>query len=123
MESERMSVPEEEIYNWFIRLCEKIDGIPSNFVFSMDEMDHQEYTDAKPKTYIVPSRVAEKPYYSVSRRGKRITLIACVAADSSSVRPAFIIPRVIYEDEPAEYGLTDENCFRYNFLSCLKSCI
>jgi hypothetical protein len=114
MESERMSVPEEEIYNWFVRLREKIDGIPSHFVYNMDEMGHQEYADAKPKTCIVPSHVAEKPYYSVSRRGKRITLIACVAADGSYVTPALIIPRVTYEDELAEYGLTDEKIVIYS---------
>jgi hypothetical protein len=80
----------------------------------MDEMGHQEYADAKPKTCVVPSHVEAKSHYSVSRRGKRITLIACVSADGSYVTPALIIPRATYEDELAEYGLTDEKIVIYS---------
>jgi hypothetical protein len=53
--------------------------------------DHYEETMTK-----ILSRHAEKR--PVSRQGKRITLIACVAADGSYLRPAVIIPRKTYDD-------------------------
>jgi hypothetical protein len=110
MEVERMNVPDQAVYHWFSKLRDRFRdlNVPAHFVFNMDEMGHQDYADAKEKTCIVPRYVTEKQYYEVSRRGKRITLIACIAADGSCLRSALIIHRATYETEIQESGLTEE---------------
>jgi hypothetical protein len=71
----------------------------------MDEMGHQDWADRTEKTCLVPSSHAEESVYvPVSRSGKRITLIACIAADGSALKPEIIIPRKTVD---ADLVLTD----------------
>jgi hypothetical protein len=115
MEAERMNVPDQAVYTWFENLSRSIDGVPPHFVFNMDEMGHQDYADAKVKRCLLPAHVNDsRPCYEVSRRGKRITLIGCVVADGSYLRPALIVSRSTYEDEVLEYGLTEEKLEVYS---------
>jgi uncharacterized protein YjhX (UPF0386 family) len=75
----------------------------------MDEMGHQEFADAPIKTAFIPADARDKQvYYPVSRTGKRITLIACIAADGSYLKPALIIARKTFDDELVDYGYTPE---------------
>jgi hypothetical protein len=108
MEMKRLNVPDDAVHNWFTTLHDGISGTPAHFVYDMDEMGHQEYADAKPIQCVVPAYVFDMPYYEVSRRGKRITLIVCIAADGSCVRPALIPFRQTYDDELVEYGFPPE---------------
>lgn len=114
IEAERLRVSDEDILAWFMQLRESIDGAPPHFVFNMDEMGHQDYADARHKLCVIPSYVTEKAYYEVSRRGKRISLIACIAADGSYMRPALILTRSTYDDELLEFGLTSEKIDVYS---------
>jgi hypothetical protein len=60
----------------------------------MDEMGHQEWADAAEKVCFVPIyHAGDRVCYPVSRTGKRITLLACVAAEGSFLKPAIVIPR------------------------------
>jgi hypothetical protein len=45
-------------------------------------------------------------YMSFSCDGKRITLMACIAADWSAIKPRIIIPRKTIEDDLVLAGLT-----------------
>jgi hypothetical protein len=114
MEAERLNVKDEDVRAWFASLSEAIDGVPAHFILNMDEMGHQEYADAKQIPCIVPAYATGTPHYEVSRRGKRITLIACVAADGSYCRPALVITRATYDDELIEYGFTPEKLEIYS---------
>jgi hypothetical protein len=76
---------------------------------NMDEMGHQSWADAQETTCWVPSSAdMEFVYVPVSRKGKRITLIGCIAADGSFLRPAVIIARQTVDDEILLKGLTPE---------------
>jgi hypothetical protein len=73
----------------------------------MDEMGHQVWSDAIDTVCFVPNdENLSVVYYPVAREGKRITLIACIAADGSYMRPALILARKTFEDEVLETGLT-----------------
>lgn len=47
--------------------------------------------------YIPECSYDDMIHYPVSSRGKRITLIACVAGDCSYVKPAIVIPRKTWD--------------------------
>jgi hypothetical protein len=49
-----------------------------------------------------------------SRTGKRITLIACVAADGSDIRPCLIIQRKTFDDGLILLGSTPEQVEIYS---------
>jgi hypothetical protein len=98
MENTRMQVPDSAIFDHFVNLAHAIEGVPAHFVFNMDEMGHQAWADAHSKVVFVPHDAPEQVYYPVPRSGKRITLIACIAADGSIVRPCVVIPRKTYSD-------------------------
>jgi hypothetical protein len=46
--------------------------------------------------------------YPVSREGKRVTLLACIAHYGSHTRTAVAIRRKTYDDDLGMYGLTRE---------------
>jgi hypothetical protein len=81
----------------------------------MDQMGHQEWADAATKICFVPaSHAADRVYYPVPRTGKRITLLACVAADGSHLKPAVVIPRKTYDEDLMLFGLTPEKVELYS---------
>jgi hypothetical protein len=75
----------------------------------MDEMGHQEWADRKEAVCYVPkASTAKTIQFPVSRTGKRISLIACISADGTYVRPSIIIQRATFEDEAVTFGLTPD---------------
>jgi hypothetical protein len=80
-----------------------------HFVINMDEMGHQDWADRQTKTWYVSSEVKENyVYVPVSRTGRRITLVACIAADGSSIKALVIIPRKTVDPDLFLLGWTDE---------------
>jgi hypothetical protein len=115
MEDSRMAVTIEQIEHYFDWITEALTGTPAHFVFNMDEMGHQDWADAHTKICYVPSELAAAHIsYPVSRKGKRITLIACIAADGSFLRPALVISRKTFEDELMLFGYTEEKIDIYD---------
>jgi hypothetical protein len=115
MDAKRTEVTAEQIQAHFATLFATLSGAPAHFVFNMDEMGHQEWADAPDNGCVVPiSHGGNRVYYPVSRTGKRITLLACVAADGSYLKPAVVITRKTYDDDLVLYGLTSEKVERYS---------
>jgi hypothetical protein len=115
MENVRLAVTQDDIERHFQYLKNTIDAVPAHFVFNMDEMGHQPWADALAMTCFVPAHWnRDTVQYPVSRQGKRITLIACIGADGSYLRPAVIIPRKTYDDHLQQYGLTKEKLDVYH---------
>jgi hypothetical protein len=105
----RTEVTSKEISDFFRRVIEIIDGVRSRFVFNMDEMGHQAWADRTEQVCVLPSpHESDHVYLPVSRAGKRITLMACIAADGSAVTPEIIIPRKTIDDDLVLTGLTPE---------------
>jgi hypothetical protein len=95
-----------EHFHW---LFEVVSGVPAHFVFNMGEMGHQDSADRRIKTCYVSSKVKENQVYvPVSRAGKRITLVACIAANGSSLKPMIVIPRNTVNRDQFLLGWTDE---------------
>jgi hypothetical protein len=81
----------------------------------MDEMGHQDWADAHDTICVVPRDIPDdEVFYPVSRTGKRITLIACIAGDGSYIRPCLIIPRKTFDDELLCFGFTPEKVEIYS---------
>jgi hypothetical protein len=115
MDGQRMAVTDEQVIRYLMELHKLVTGVPAHFVFNMDEMGHQDAADAKPRKCVVPiGNQGKEINYAVSRQGKRITLIACVAADGSYLRPCVIIPRVTFENELGQAGWTPEKLEIYS---------
>jgi hypothetical protein len=57
---------------------------------------------------VVPEHVIKDAYHGISRQGKRITLIACLAANGSYLKPASIFTRSTSEDELASSGFANK---------------
>jgi hypothetical protein len=75
----------------------------------MDEMGHQEWADRQNVMCVVPSTHDEDHVnLPVSRTGKRITLLACIALDGSFLRPTVIIPRKTVDSDLSLTGMTSE---------------
>jgi hypothetical protein len=109
MEEARVDVTAEVIWDFFRRAMEVVEGVPAHFVFNMDEMGHQDWADRKVVTCIVPASHVEKQVnVPVSRAGKRITLMASIAADGSALKPEIIIPRKTVDADLVLTGLTSE---------------
>jgi hypothetical protein len=72
-------------------------------------MGHEEWVDRHEHTCFVSVHDAEDHIgYPISRAGKRITLLACIAADGSDWKPFVIIPRKTIDDDFRLTGLTAE---------------
>jgi hypothetical protein len=113
MEEERLQVTEEQIRDYLGNLSGLISGASCHFVDNMDERGHQEWADRGPtKYYVSATHPRQAVYFPVSRKGKRITLIACIAADGTFLKPSVIISRKTYdEDDLGLLGWTQDNCF------------
>jgi hypothetical protein len=100
MEDRRTEVTSEEISDFFRRAIEIIDGVPSHFMLNMGEMGHRDWADRAEQMCVVPSTYeSDHVYPPVSRAGKRIMLMACIAADGSAITSEIIIPRKTIDDD------------------------
>jgi hypothetical protein len=109
MEARRTEVTPEQIRQFFADSFRIIEGVPSHFIFNMDEMGHQEWADRQEIVCVVPVEhdddVVSLP---VPRTGKRITLISCIALDGSFLKPVVIIPRKTVDADIQLTGMTPE---------------
>jgi hypothetical protein len=64
--------------------------------------------------FVPASHAADHVYYALPRTEKRITLLACVAADGSYLKPAAIISWKTYDEDLALFGLTSEKVEFYS---------
>jgi hypothetical protein len=78
-------------------------------------LGHQEWADASEKVCYVPADLQTNHVnYPVSRKGKRITLIACICVDGSFMRPVLVISRKTFEDELLLFGCTPDKVEIYD---------
>ena len=63
----------------FFELSQKVNGVPAQFVFNVDEMGQADYAVSHetivlvPKSYNLPTAV-----YQIDRQSKRSTCLACI---------------------------------------------
>jgi hypothetical protein len=92
----------------FQHAIEIIEGVPAQFVFNVDEMRRQNWSDRTKETWLMPIYHAEKRLdIPVSYRSERIALMACVAPECSGLRPE-INPTMMIDVDLALIGLTSK---------------
>lgn len=81
-------------------LKNKIEGVPSAFIFNCDEVGHSEYADAVQKKLIVPrSCLLNTVLYPVSRNGNHASCLVAISPTGLSCKPLFTVPRVTVDSE------------------------
>jgi hypothetical protein len=77
-----------------------IEGIPAHWVFNMDELGHQERVVRKTQICFVPAfHLDDCANAPIPRTGERTTLVACIAADRSFLKPTIIPARKTVDDD------------------------
>ena len=113
LESTRAEVPVEIVLNHYERLDAVLTqyNIPPAFFYNVDESGFQEFVDAIKEAVIVPSYcVEDEVYYSTNRAAKRATLIGCICADGSALKPLIITTNKTVQTQLIQDGYGPENC-------------
>ena len=85
-------------------LSEKIQRVPTNFVFNIDEVGNQDYADAEIKTLIAPVNYEQLyAYYPISRNRNRSSLIAAISPCGMAWIPQVTITRATLDDDIYDY--------------------
>lgn len=108
-EFKRINVPLEVIEQHFQRVQEIFKaGMPPAFVLNVDECGFQPWQDKRAEKVIVPCNVdCTSTNIGIDRAGRRSTLVGCVAADGSILKPFLIITRKTIEKALHEVGYTE----------------
>ena len=118
MEKERIMADPEKIQNFYSELEELIDDTPASLVFNLDESGFQEWTDRCKITVVVPiSHLEERIEIPKDRSSKRSSLLVCIAADGTFLKPLIIITRKTAELEIFNVGYTPNRtilCYQEN---------
>ena len=94
MQDKRCFLDENELNNYFEQLKIAVNGTPVSLVFNMDEAGEDEYADSFSMMAIVPKSYDKKIIpLPVRRQSKRSTLLHCICADGTYLKPLVIIPR------------------------------
>ena len=111
MESTRAEVPLDIIEEHYKRLSSVLnEEIPPQFFFNVDESGFQDFVDARDIILIVPNECPDEELcYSVNRNMKRATMIGCIAADGTALKPFVISPNKTVEKELRTLGYRDNN--------------
>ena len=94
MDEKRVNVDQGVIDSYFVNLKNAVDGVPVSLVFNIDEAGEDDYVDTHSFKVIVPaSHEGNVISIPVRRETKRATLVNCICADGTRLKPLMIIPR------------------------------
>jgi hypothetical protein len=114
-EESRLAVSPDDIEAFSHRLVAIVDGTPAHFVVTVDETGHQSWAHRRGKRYYVPSKhTGDEAPFSVLPSSKRITLVACIGAYGSFLKPLSLFPRETIDADIALTGLTDKKVAIYS---------
>ena len=92
MEAARANVDHNLIVDYYQQLAVAVNNVPCSLVFNIDEAGEDEYVDTNAYHVIVRSDFPGKTIsIPVKRESKRSTLIHCIAADGTALKPLLII--------------------------------
>jgi hypothetical protein len=108
-EEDRVKCDLNAIEEYFDSLQRTAEETPAAFVFNADETGFHDWADKHEICAIVPieyqKEIIEIP---VKRQGKRASLLGCISADGSALKPMVIVTRRSFEDELWHNGYTPE---------------
>ena len=109
LEDTRLYASHDQIIEYFDQLQEKftIGMVPASFVYNVDESGFNQFVDARTTIRIVAASYSHNSIpVGITRAEKRATLIACVSADGSAVKPLVVLQRQTIEAELLTRGYT-----------------
>jgi hypothetical protein len=110
MEKQRLDCDIAEIELYFQTLTENISAVPAAFAFSLDESGFQDWADRPERTVRVPSTgTVDKIEMPVDREVKQSSVLICVAANGTHLRPSLILPRKTIEKELSEQAVRQKS--------------
>jgi hypothetical protein len=84
---------------------------PTTFVFNLDESSFQDWAERPESTVVVPSGYRDDDIMMpVERAANRNSLLICIAADGTDLKPVFIPPRKTIDEELAKQGIINVIC-------------
>lgn len=113
MEQVRAEVPIEIIIDHYDKLEKYLEAlnIPPAFMFNVDESGFHEFVDAIKTRVVVPIECTEEQVVvSVNRNSKRASMIGCIAADGTALKPMIVTPRKRIALNLKYHGYTDDVC-------------
>ena len=85
--------------------------IPTAFIYNVDECGFQSWADKITEKVVVPNEVEEtSTNIGIDRASRRATLIGCVCADGSTLKPFIIITRKTKENNYGRIGIWLKCC-------------
>ena len=98
MDANRISVPEEDIDNYYCNLERILPSIRAQFCYNVDEVGYLEREDAREVYVIVRADYPMKTcYYSIDQNSKRAKAIHCICTDAEFIPPTIITSRMTVE--------------------------
>lgn len=113
MEHVRAEVPLEIIIDYYDKLEKYLEAlnVPPAFMFNVDESGFQEFVDAIKTRVVVPIEyTAEQVAVSINRNSKRASMIGCIAADGTALKPMIVTPRKRIAVNLKHHGYTGDVC-------------
>jgi hypothetical protein len=106
MEKQRLGCDIAEIEMNCQMLTKNVSGDPVAFMFNVNESGFQDWADRGERTVIVSSTyTADKIEIPIDRDEKWSSVLICIAADETYLKPLLILPRKIIEKELLSKGL------------------
>ena len=72
-------------------------NIPSAFIYNLDEEGNEEFVDAKRDKVVAPKGGMGSCFYPVSRKQDHATVLACIVANGTFLKPLFVVQRATIE--------------------------
>jgi hypothetical protein len=113
MESGRLDVDPADLDAWYNELQARIEGIPRQFIFNIDEGGRALFSERREIKVLVPLDYPD-PSIRVpfDRHSKQSTMTACIAADGYRMKPFIVVDLVTAEAELSYFGYDSSNvCF------------
>ena len=108
-ESDRLETSITDVEQNLNILYEKINGIPLPFIFNIDEVGEQRYTDACEKYVIVPWSYDKLTVpIPVERDGRRSSVLVCISPNGQTCPPQYAITRTTIDSELFRYIPPDQ---------------
>jgi hypothetical protein len=108
MEKEGVECGSEAIRAYFELLTRNVSGVPAAFVFNLDESGFQDWANRCERSVTVPAACgADVIGIPVDHSMKRSSLLVCIPAHETWLKPMLILPRKMIEKELLQQGIND----------------
>jgi hypothetical protein len=113
----------EEICRYYEYLEKTLVGAPSAAIYNIDETEFDTWVDASCLRVVVPVDFEDTAIpIRVTRNDRRTSYVACIVANSRTLKPFIVMPCKTIEIDLYEYGFMSDTCHilfqEHGFLTC-----